>query len=101
MPLSFKVAVECWCRLHPLEKDDPKIWDTFMRAETRILSRKPRTIDEICDIIDVVLDQIEGRCDGLDVRALENIKKHLKNYIPEKMKIRQIAQIERGVIGTA
>lgn len=74
---TFEQALAFWTRRHGLNNDS--IWDEFHDAERMLLSHPPRCNIEAAAIVDVLLQQGDARCDGLDQVALTNLGGFLRD----------------------
>ncbi|MET4682800.1 hypothetical protein [Brevundimonas faecalis] len=74
---GFNAAVENWRRLSTAAKEDAATWDRFAEAELQILSHQPQDLAQAGLMLEVLIDQIDGRSDGLDVKALQEVHRLL------------------------
>lgn len=77
MPNGFNGAVERWRKMSLEEKGDDLTWARFSRLEERIMRHTPKTPLEAASMLEVVLDMIDGRDDGLDTRAVKAVRELL------------------------
>ncbi|KQW82435.1 hypothetical protein [Brevundimonas sp. Root1279] len=78
--MTFSDAVE----LHRALMRRPQLTDTedraLCRAEAAILSRKPQSMIEVIEMLDLLSDSLNlgPRSDGLDLRAVKNLKQWVR-----------------------
>ena len=79
MQSSFKKSVIVWRRLVDMSKDDSRLWSLFEKSEIDILSHHPTSPEDAVAMLEVLIDQSDGRSDGRDLYALKSLKKFMEH----------------------
>lgn len=80
--MTFEDAAVFWRTL--LGQDAEPVWDRFAEAERVILDHLPRSAAEALTMFDVLLEQVDMRSDGYDLRALHNLRRFLASQLAER-----------------
>ena len=78
--MTFSDAVELHRALMRQTQLTETEYRALHRAETTILSRKPQSVIEACELLDVLAENIVlgSRSDGLDAKAVRNLKQWVR-----------------------